>query len=123
MIIDMRSDTVTVPTPAMRAAMANAEVGDDVYGEDPTVNRLEDLSAHMMGKEAGLFVPSGTMGNLTAVLTHCTRGDEAIMGHLGHTFLFEAGGVAALGGVMPHTIPNQPDGSLKLEDIQDAVRS
>ena len=123
MIIDMRSDTVTVPTPAMRAAMANAEVGDDVYGEDPTINRLEDLSAHMMGKEAGLFVPSGTMGNLTAVLTHCTRGDEAIMGHLGHTFLFEAGGVAALGGVMPHTIPNQPDGSLKLEDIQDAVRS
>lgn len=123
MIIDMRSDTVTVPTPAMRAAMANAEVGDDVYGEDPTVNRLEELSAHMMGKEAGLFVPSGTMGNLTAVLTHCTRGDEAIMGHLGHTFLFEAGGVAALGGVMPHTIPNQPDGSLKLEDIQDAVRS
>ena len=123
MIIDMRSDTVTVPTPAMRAAMANAEVGDDVYGEDPTVNRLEDLSAHMMGKEAGLFVPSGTMGNLTAVLTHCTRGDEAIMGHLGHTFLFEAGGVAALGGVMPHTIPNQSDGSLKLEDIQDAVRS
>ena len=123
MIIDMRSDTVTVPTPAMRAAMANAEVGDDVYGEDPTINRLEELSAHMMGKEAGLFVPSGTMGNLTAVLTHCTRGDEAIMGHLGHTFLFEAGGVAALGGVMPHTIPNQPDGSLKLEDIQDAVRS
>ena len=123
MIIDMRSDTVTVPTPAMRAAMANAEVGDDVYGEDPTVNRLEEVSAHMMGKEAGLFVPSGTMGNLTAVLTHCTRGDEAIMGHLGHTFLFEAGGVAALGGVMPHTIPNQPDGSLKLEDIQDAVRS
>lgn len=123
MIIDMRSDTVTVPTPAMRAAMANAEVGDDVYGEDPTINRLEELSAQMMGKEAGLFVPSGTMGNLTAVLTHCTRGDEAIMGHLGHTFLFEAGGVAALGGVMPHTIPNQPDGSLKLEDIQDAVRS
>ena len=123
MIIDMRSDTVTVPTPAMRAAMANAEVGDDVYGEDPTINRLEELSAQMMGKEAGLFVPSGTMGNLTAVLTHCTRGDEAIMGLLGHTFLFEAGGVAALGGVMPHTIPNQPDGSLKLEDIQDAVRS
>jgi threonine aldolase len=123
MIIDMRSDTVTVPTPAMRAAMANAEVGDDVYGEDPTVNRLEELSAQMMGKEAGLFVPSGTMGNLTAVLTHCTRGDEAIMGHLGHTFLFEAGGVAALGGVMPHTIPNQADGSLRLEDIQNAIRA
>ncbi len=123
MTIDMRSDTVTVPTPAMRTAMANAEVGDDVYGEDPTINRLEELSAEMMGKEAGLFLPSGTMGNLVAVLTHCTRGDEAIMGHLGHTFLFEAGGMAALGGVMPHTIPNQPDGSLNQEDIQNAVRS
>ncbi len=123
MTIDMRSDTVTVPTPAMREAMAKADVGDDVYGEDPTINRLEDLSARMMGKDAGLFVPSGTMGNLVAVLTHCTRGDEAIMGNLGHTFLFEAGGVAALGGVMPHTIPNQPDGSLKLEDIQNAIRA
>lgn len=122
MTIDMRSDTVTMPTPAMREAMAKADVGDDVYGEDPTINRLEELSALMMGKEEGLFVPSGTMGNLAAVLTHCTRGDEAIMGHLGHTFLFEAGGVAALGGVMPHTIPNQPDGSLKLEDIQNAIR-
>jgi len=121
-IIDMRSDTVTQPTTAMREAMAKAEVGDDVYGEDPTINQLEELSAQMMGKEAGLFVPSGTMGNLIAVLTHCTRGDEAIMGNLGHTFLFEAGGVAALGGVMPHTIPNQPDGSLKLEDIQNAIR-
>ncbi len=91
-------------------------------GEDPTVNQLEELASEKMGKEAGLFVPSGTMGNLVAVLTHCNRGDEAIMGDQGHTFLFEAGGVAALGGVMPHTIPNQPDGTLKLEDIENAIR-
>jgi threonine aldolase len=119
--IDLRSDTVTQPTPAMREAMAKAEVGDDVYGEDPTVNKLQELSAQKMGKEAGLFIPSGTMGNLVAVLTHCGRGDEAIMGNLGHTFLFEAGGVAALGGVMPHTIPNQKDGTLRLEDIEGAI--
>ena len=94
-LIDLRSDTVTRPTEAMRAAMARAEVGDDVYGEDPTVNRLEELSAEMTGKEAGLFVPSGTMGNLVAVLVHCARGDEAVMGRFGHTFLFEGGGMAA----------------------------
>ncbi|NPV84654.1 MAG: low-specificity L-threonine aldolase [Anaerolineae bacterium] len=121
--IDLRSDTVTLPTPAMRAAMAQAELGDDVYGEDPTVNRLEQMAAERMGKEAGLFVASGTMGNLVAVLTHCGRGDEVIMGKLGHTFLFEAGGVAALGGVHPHTLPNQPDGSILLEDIRAAVRA
>src|SRR5512147_527412 len=90
--VDLRSDTVTKPTPAMRAAMAQAEVGDDVFGEDPTINRLQSVAAERMGKEAGLFVPSGTMGNLLAILTHCGRGDEAIMGNLGHTFLFEAGG-------------------------------
>jgi threonine aldolase len=121
-IIDLRSDTVTLPTPAMWQAMAHADVGDDVYGEDPSINLLQKLAAERMGKEAGLFVPSGTMGNLVAVLTHCGRGDEAIMGNLGHTFLFEGGGVAALGGVMPHTLPNQPDGTLLLEDIQSAIR-
>ncbi len=120
--IDLRSDTVTHPTPEMREAMARAEVGDDVLREDPTINRLQEMAAAMMGKEAGLFVPSGTMGNLLAVLTHCSRGDEVIMGDLAHTFLYEAGGVAALGGVMPHTIPNQPDGSLKLEHIRAAIR-
>ncbi len=120
--IDLRSDTVTQPTPAMRAAMASAEVGDDVYGEDATVNRLQEAAAVLMGKEAGLFVPSGTMGNLAAVLAHCGRGDEAIMGDKGHTFLFEAGGISALGGVFPHTLPNQPDGTLKLEDIRAAIR-
>lgn len=121
--IDLRSDTVTFPTPKMRKAMAEAELGDDVYGEDPTVNRLQALSAEMLGKEAGLFVPSGTMGNLIAVLTHCGRGDEVIMGDCAHTFLYEAGGISALGGVHPHLIPNNPDGTLLLSDIKDAVRA
>ncbi len=120
--IDLRSDTVTTPTPEMREAMAAAEVGDDVYGEDPTVNRLQDLAAERTGKEAGLLVSSGTMGNLIGVLGHCERGDEVIMGNLAHTFLFEAGGISALGGVFPHTLPNQPDGTLKLEDIRSAIR-
>jgi threonine aldolase len=121
-IVDLRSDTVTRPTPAMRKAMERAEVGDDVLGEDPTINRLQQTAAERVGMEAGLFVPSGTMGNLAAVLAHCGRGDEVIMGNLGHTFLFEGGGVAALGGVMPHTLPNQPDGTLQLEDIRAAIR-
>ncbi|RMF43752.1 MAG: low-specificity L-threonine aldolase [Anaerolineae bacterium] len=121
--LDFRSDTVTHPTAAMREAMAQAAVGDDVYGEDPTINRLEALAAEMTGKQAGLFVPSGTMGNLTAVLTHCGRGDEAIVGHLSHTFLYEAGGISALGGVHSRQVVNQPDGTLKLEDIRAAIRS
>jgi len=120
--IDLRSDTVTQPTAAMREAMAQAKVGDDVYGEDPTVNRLQAVSAELMGKEAALFLPSGTMGNLAAVLAHCQRGDEVVLGHLAHTFRYEAGGIAALGGVQPHTIPNQPDGTLRLEDIEAAIR-
>jgi len=121
-IIDLRSDTVTKPTEEMRQAMAKAEVGDDVYGEDPTINRLQQMAAETMGKEGGLFVASGTMGNLLSVLSVCRRGDEVIMGNLGHTFLFEAGGISALGGVFPHTLPNQADGSLRLEDIEDAIR-
>ena len=121
--IDLRSDTVTQPTSAMRAAMSRAEVGDDVYGEDPTVNRLQEMAAGLTGKEAALFVPSGTMGNLAAILAHCQRGDEIIVGNLAHTFLFEAGGVSALGGVHSHQVPNQPDGSLALEDIRAAIRS
>jgi threonine aldolase len=120
--IDLRSDTVTHPTPNMRDAMAHAEVGDDVFGEDPTINRLEEMAAEMLGKEAGLFVASGTMGNLVALLTHCGRGDEAIIGNMSHTFLFEQGGMAALGGITPRTIPNQPDGTLRPEDIERAVR-
>ena len=121
-IIDLRSDTVTHPTPEMREAMYRAEVGDDVFGEDPTVNRLEAMAAERMGKEAALFVVSGTMGNLVALLTHCGRGDEAIVGDQSHTFLFEQGGMAALGGITPRPIPNQPDGTLRLEDIEAAIR-
>ncbi len=120
---DFRSDTTTHPTEKMRRAMANAEVGDDVYGEDPTVNTLEQKAAAMLGKEQGLYVTSGTMGNLLAVLAHCARGDEAIMGTQGHTFLHEAGGVSALGGVVIHTIPNQADGTLALTDLENALRN
>ena len=120
--IDLRSDTVTLPTPAMRRAMFEAELGDDVYGEDPTVNRLEAMAAERVGKEAAVFVPTGTMANLVCLLTHCARGDEAIMGHLAHTFLFEAGSSAAVGGIHPRTVPNQPDGTLNLDDIWAAIR-
>ena len=120
--IDLRSDTITRPTPAMREAMAKAPVGDDVYGEDPTVNRLQEMAAERMGKEAGLFVASGTMGNLTAILSHCQRGDEVIVGNKAHTFLFEAGGISVLGGVHSCQLPNQPDGSLALENIRAAIR-
>jgi len=121
-MIDLRSDTVTLPTDEMRHAMALAHVGDDVYGEDPSINRLEALSATRMGKEAGLFIPSGTMGNLIAFLTHCQRGEEAIMGDQAHTFYYEVGGVSALGGIMVHTVPNQTDGTIQLADLQNAIR-
>src|SRR5512145_710072 len=120
--IDLRSDTVTIPTPEMYEAMASAKVGDDVYGEDPTVNRLQDLAAEKMGKEAALFVPTGTMGNLAALLAHCQRGDEVILGNKNHTFLFEAGGISALGGIHSCQLQNQPDGSLRLDEVQAAIR-
>lgn len=106
----------------MREAMARAEVGDDVYGEDPTVNRLQELAAQRMGKEAGLFVPSGAMGNLAALLTHCNRGDEVILGDLSHPYLYEAGAMSALGGIQPHTLPNQLDGTMDLDEIELAIR-
>jgi threonine aldolase len=124
-MIDLRSDTVTLPTTAMRRAMAEAEVGDDVYGEDPTTNRLrlQEMAAERLGKEAGLFVVSGTMANLVSILAHCGRGDEIIFGDRSHTFLFEAGGSASLGGVHHYAIPNQPDGTLLLEDIEAAIRA
>lgn len=120
--IDLRSDTVTLPTEEMRTAMYNAPLGDDVYGEDPTVNELERIAAEMLGKESAVFLPSGTMGNLAAILAHCGRGDELILGNLSHTFLFEAGGVSALGGIHPRTLPNLDDGTLNLKDIEDAIR-
>jgi len=121
-IIDLRSDTVTRPTPEMREAMYRAEVGDDVFGDDPTVNRLEEVAAERLDKEAALFVASGTMGNLVALLTHCGRGDEVIVGDRSHTYLFEQGGMAALGGITPRPIPNQPDGTLRCEEIESAIR-
>ncbi len=120
--IDLRSDTVTWPTDEMRRAMAEAEVGDDVFGDDPTVNRLEQVAAERLGKEAGLFVASGTMGNLVAMLTHCGRGDEVILGDQAHTFLYEAGGISALGGIHPHPVPVLPDGTLPLDAIRAAIR-
>ncbi len=121
-IVDLRSDTVTLPTPAMRQAIATAELGDDVFGEDPTVNRLEAIAAERLGKEAAMLVMSGTMANLVSVLTHCGRGDEIIVGDRAHIFLDEAGGCSALGGVHSHQVPNQPDGTLALADIEAAVR-
>ena len=121
-IIDLRSDTMTKPTVSMRKAMAEAEVGDDVFGEDPTVNRLEEMAAERLGKEAALLVSSGTMANLVSQLAHCGRGDEIILGSHAHTFFFEQGGSAAVGCLHPRTVPNQPDGKLALEDIEAAIR-
>ncbi len=122
-LIDLRSDTVTKPTPEMREAMAKAEVGDDVYEDDPTVNRLQEIAAGMLGKEAALFVPSGTMGNLLALLTHCQRGEEVIVGDQSHIYLNEAGGMAALGGIQPCLVKNQGDGTLALDDILASIRT
>jgi threonine aldolase len=122
-VIDLRSDTVTKPTPAMREAMAKAEVGDDVYGEDPTILALEALAADMLGKDAAVFVPSGTMGNLISVLSHCGRGDEMILGDKAHIFMFEAAGAAALGGIQPRTIPNHADGTLNLDQVVASIRA
>jgi len=120
--IDLRSDTVTLPTQTMREAIYHAELGDDVFGEDPTTNRLEKIAAERMGKEAALMVASGTMGNLVCLLSHCRRGEEVILGDQSHTFLYEAGGISAVGGIHPHTIANQPDGTMRLEDIEAAIR-
>ena len=120
--IDLRSDTVTLPTRSMLNAIASAHLGDDVFQEDPTINKLESLAAETMGKEAGLLVPSGTMANLTSVLSHCDRGSEVILGDQAHTFMYEAGGISAFGGIHSRQILNQPDGTLKLEDIEGAIR-
>lgn len=121
--VDLRSDTVTLPSPAMREAIYRAELGDDVFGEDPTVNRLQEMAAERMGKEAALLVVSGTMGNLVSVLTHCGRGDEVILGDKAHIFLNEQGGMSALGGIHPRTVPNRPDGTLDPADVEAAVRA
>lgn len=121
-MIDLRSDTVTRPTKAMRKAMAEAEVGDDVFGDDPTVNRLEETAAGMLGMEAGLFVPSGTQGNLVSLLTHCGRGDEYIVGQQAHTYKYEGGGAAVLGGIQPQPLEFEPDGTLDLDRVAGAIK-
>jgi len=120
--IDLRSDTVTRPTTDMRKAMYDAEVGDDVYGEDPTVSRLERKTSELLDKEAGLFVASGTQSNLVALLTHCQRGDEYIAGSTAHTYQFEGGGAAALGGIQPQTLPFEPDGTLDLNAVERLIK-
>jgi threonine aldolase len=120
--VELRSDTMTRPTPAMRKAMAEAEVGDDVFGEDPTVNRLEELAAERLNKEAALFVSSGTMANLVSQMVHCGRGDEMILGNLAHSFYYEQGGSAAVAAIHPRTVPNRPDGKISLDDLQAAIR-
>jgi threonine aldolase len=121
-IVDLRSDTVTRPTPGMRQAMAQAEVGDDVFGDDPTVNRLQDVLAERLGFEAGLFVPSGTQANLIGLVTHCQRGDEYIVGQDAHTYKYEAGGAAVLGSIQPQPLDHAPDGSLPLAQIEAAIK-
>ncbi len=120
--IDLRSDTVTLPTPAMRQAMAQAELGDDVYGEDPTVNQLEALAAERLGKEAALFVSSGTQSNLLAVMTHCARGDEYIVGQDAHTYKYEAGGAAVLGSIQPQPLEFEADGTLDLRKVAAVIK-
>jgi len=121
-VIDLRSDTVTRPGPEMRRVMAEAEVGDDVFRDDPTVDRLEELAAGMLGKEAGLFVSSGTQSNLCALLTHCGRGDEYIVGQQAHTYIYEGGGAAALGGIQPQPLDLEEDGRLDLEKVERLIK-
>jgi len=120
--IDLRSDTTTLPTDEMRQAIAESELGDDVFQGDPTVNKLQDLAAQRMGKEAALLVPSGTMANLASILTHCGRGAEVILGNRAHTYKYEKGGISAYGGIHSTQIPNQDDGTMQLEDIRAAIR-
>ena len=122
MTIDLRSDTVTRPTPGMRAAMAAAEVGDDVYGDDPTVNRLQAMVAERLGFEAGLFFPSGTQCNLAALMSHCQRGDEYLVGQGAHTYRYEGGGAAVLGSIQPQPLENEPDGTISLSKIEAAIK-
>ena len=121
-MIDLRSDTVTRPTPGMRDAMYRAETGDDVYGEDPTVNELERFAAELTAKEAAVFAPSGTQTNLLGLLSHCQRGHEYIVGQTGHTYMYEGGGAAVLGGIQPNPIPFAPDGTLPLEEVERTIK-
>ena len=122
MATDFRSDTVTRPSPAMRAAMAAAPVGDDVFGDDPSINALQATAAELLGFEAALYVPSGTQSNLIGIMTHCARGDEYIVGQQAHTYRYEAGGAAVLGSVQPQPLDNAHDGTLPLADIEAAIK-
>ncbi len=122
MPVDLRSDTVTRPGAAMRRAMAEAEVGDDVFGDDPTVNRLQERAAELLGFEAALFFPSGTQANLAALMSHCQRGEEVIVGQEAHTYRFEAGGGAVLGSIQPQPLANRPDGTLDLAEVEAAIK-
>ncbi|MGS0729499.1 beta-eliminating lyase-related protein, partial [Shewanella sp. 0m-11] len=121
-MIDFRSDTVTKPTAAMRAAISQAEVGDDVYGDDPSVNYLEDMAAEMFGYDNALFTSSGTQANLLALMGHCERGDEYLCGQQAHNYKFEGGGAAVLGSIQPQPLTNQADGSILLTDIEAAIK-
>ncbi len=120
--VDLRSDTVTQPSAGMRAAMMAAPLGDDVFGDDPTVNRLQGQAAEMLGFEAALLMPTGTQSNLAALMSHCGRGDEYLVGQEAHTYRYEAGGGAVLGSIQPQPITNQPDGSIALADIDAAIK-
>jgi len=122
MYIDLRSDTVTRPSDAMRKAMASAEVGDDVYGDDPTVSRLQSMVAERLGHEAALFLPTGTQSNLVALLTHCQRGDEYIVGHDAHTYKYEGGGAAALGGIQPQPVQFGENGEISLDEVESVIK-
>src|SRR5580765_8230376 len=121
-IVDLRSDTVTRPSAGMRRAMAAAEVGDDVFGDDPTVNKLQEKAAELFGFEAALLFPTGTQSNLAALMSHCQRGDEVILGSEAHSYRYEAGGLAVLGSIQPQVVPNQPDGTLDLAQVEAAVK-
>ncbi len=120
--VDLRSDTVTRPSAGMRKAMAGAEVGDDVFGDDPTVNRLQDRTAALFGFEAALLFPTGTQSNLAALMSHCQRGDEVLVGQEAHTYRYEAGGGAVLGSIQPQAIANRPDGTLDLAEVEAAIK-
>ena len=122
MIVDLRSDTVTRPSAGMRRAMAEAELGDDVFGDDPSVNRLQARAAEMLGFEQGLFFPTGTQSNLAALMSHCGRGDEYLVGQDAHTYRFEAGGGAVLGSIQPQPLANRPDGTLDLAEVEAAIK-
>jgi threonine aldolase len=121
-VVDLRSDTVTRPSPGMRRAMAEAEVGDDVFGDDPSVNRLQERAAEIFGFEAALLFPSGTQSNLAALMSHCQRGDEVILGSEAHSYRYEAGGLSVLGSIQPQAIPNRPDGTLDLAEVEAAIK-